>query len=136
MTSLAIDTSALVAILTGEPEADAFIAALDQASSIAVSAATLHEAYCVAQRAGIERGGERLGRLIELTAAMISPFDAEQLDAARRAYRRYGRGTRHAANLNMGDCFAYALAKTKRLRLLFKGDDFIHTDIEPALRPA
>jgi ribonuclease VapC len=71
-----------------------------------------------------------LDQMIELTAALISPFDAEQLDAAKAAYRRYGRGTRHAANLNMGDCFAYALAKTKRLPLLFKGDDFIHTDVE------
>ena len=49
---------------------------------------------------------------------------------------RYGRGTGHPARLNMGDCFAYALAKTRNLPLLFKGDDFIHTDIEPALRPA
>jgi ribonuclease VapC len=136
LTNLAIDTSALVAILTGEPEAESFIALLDQASGIAVSAATLHEAYCMARRSGIERGSERLDRLIELTAAMISPFDVEQLYAAKVAYRRYGRGTGHAANLNMGDCFAYALAKTRQLPLLFKGDDFIHTDIEAALTPS
>jgi ribonuclease VapC len=136
LTNLAIDTSALVAILTGEPEAEAFMVLVDEADSVAISAATLHEAYCVAQRSGIERGRERLDRLIELTTPVVSPFDVEQLHAAKGAYGRYGRGTGHPARLNMGDCFAYALAKTKRLPLLFKGDDFIHTDIEPALRPA
>ena len=136
MTSFAVDTSALVAILTGEPEAETFMVLFDQADGFAVSAATLHEAHCVARRSGIDRGSERLDRLIELTAPMISPFDVEQLHAAKGAYGRYGRGTGHPARLNMGDCFAYALAKTRNLPLLFKGDDFIHTDIEPALRPA
>jgi ribonuclease VapC len=136
LTSFAVDTSALVAILTGEPEAEVFMVLVDQADGFAVSAGTLYEAYCVVRRSGIERGSERLDRLIELAAPMVSPFDVEQLHTAKCAYRRYGRGTGHPARLNMGDCFAYALAKTKDLPLLFKGDDFIHTDIEPALKPA
>ena len=62
-----------------------------------------------------------------------APLDAHQLEAAIKAYRLYGRGTGHGAGLDLGDCFAHALARTRDLRLLFKGDDFVHTDITPAI---
>jgi ribonuclease VapC len=110
--------------------------ALDRADTVFVSAATLHESFCVASREAMVDGRERLDRMVELVAPRVHPFDERQLAAAREAYIRYGRGGRHKAGLNMGDCFAYALAKTRNLPLLFKGEDFFHTDIEPALKPA
>ena len=136
MSSFVIDSSAFIAILANEPEAEGFISALDAADTVFVSAATLHESFCVAGREALVDGRDRLDRMIALIAPRIQPFDEEQLAAARKAYLRFGRGSRHSAGLNMGDCFAYALAKTRNLPLLFKGDDFIHTDIEPALKPA
>lgn len=131
-----IDSSAFIAILANEPEAEGFISALDAADTVLVSAATLHESFCVAGREALVDGRDRLDRMVALIAPRIQPFDEEQLAAARKACLRFGRGSRHSAGLNMGDCFAYALAKTRNLPLLFKGDDFIHTDIEPALKPA
>jgi ribonuclease VapC len=131
-----IDSSVFIAILANEPEAEHFMVALDEADTVFVSAATLHESFCVAGREALVDGRERLDRMVELVAPRIHPFDQAQLAAARQAYLRYGRGSQHKAGLNMGDCFAYALAKTRDLPLLFKGDDFIHTDIEPALKPA
>ena len=131
-----IDSSAFIAILANEPEGEGFIRALDAADTVLVSAATLHESFCVAGREALVDGRDRLDRMVALIAPQIQPFDEEQLAAARKAYLRFGRGSRHSAGLNMGDCFAYALAKTRNLPLLFKGEDFIHTDIEPALKPA
>ena len=72
-------------------------------------------------------------RLPALRDMVHAAFDDEQLRVARAGYAMYGRGSGHRAGLNMGDCFAYALAKTLRLPLLFKGDDFLHTDIDVAL---
>ncbi|MVA98115.1 PIN domain-containing protein [Nitratireductor sp. CAU 1489] len=135
MTDFVADTSALIAILTAESEAEAFMAAFDSCEAYAISAATLHEAHCVARRAGLVDGNARLDRFVELTRPNVEPFDGRQLDVARDAYLRYGRGSGHRAGLNMGDCFSYALARTHGLPLLFKGDDFVHTDIEPALTP-
>lgn len=77
-----------------------------------------------------------LQSLIEDTLVSIVPFGADELEAAVEARLRFGRGAGHKARLNYGDCFAYALAKTRNLPLLFKGDDFLHTDIRPALSPA
>lgn len=136
MTGFVLDTSALIAILALESDADRFKRHIDEDREALVSAATLHEAFCVASGEQFRDGAERLGRIIELINPRIVPFDAEQLAAARIAYSRYGRGTGHRAGLNLGDCFAYALARTRNLPLLFKGDDFIHTDIRPALSPA
>lgn len=132
MVSVVVDTSALIAILVAEPEAEPFMQVLDAQPS-EVSAATLHEAFCVARRSGLANGRQRLQRLIDLAETRIFPFDEGQISAARDAYDRYGRGTGHAANLNMGDCFSYALARTRDLPLLFKGDGFPHTDVKPAL---
>jgi len=128
-----MDTSALIAILSAEAEAVVLRNFMDAEPDPTVSAATLHEAFCVSIRTRLERGSQRLERLISLLNPEIVPFDDVQLDAAKVAYHLYGRGSGHLANLNMGDCFAYALAKTFDLPLLFKGNDFVHTDVKPAL---
>jgi ribonuclease VapC len=128
-----IDTSALVAILIAEPEAERLMGFLESDTESSISAATLHETFCVCSRPEIERGPERLERTIALLEPEIVAFGLEHLEAARTAYRRFGRASGHAANLNMGDCFAYALAKVRGLPLLYKGDDFARTDIASAL---
>ena len=132
--TVAVDTSALIAIINAEPEATAFVDAIGTASEALVSTATLLEAHFVACRwAGGVTAGD-LQSLIDRLELTVVAFDLVQMEASRTAYALYGRGSGHRANLNMGDCFAYALAKTRNLPLLFKGDDFIHTDVEPALK--
>jgi ribonuclease VapC len=136
LSGFVLDTSAIVAILLREPDADLFRRYLDERPWAALSAATLHEAYCVSKRDDFPRGARQIDDFLSLVEPEIVPFDMVHVSVARAAYDTYGRGSHHPANLNMGDCFSYALAKTRRLPLLFKGDDFIHTDIEPALKPA
>ena len=75
----------------------------------------------------------RFDAILEETAVEIVPFTAEHANVARQAYRDFGKGSGHRANLNFGDCFAYALARVKREPLLYKGDDFVHTDLRSAL---
>ncbi|MER8391651.1 type II toxin-antitoxin system VapC family toxin [Mesorhizobium sp. M0045] len=134
--TVAVDTSALIAIIGAEPDAAAFVDVFGTSSAVLISTATLLEAHCVANRSGGGINPAELQVLIDRLELTVVPFDLAQLEVARLAYSRYGRGSRHRADLNMGDCFAYALAKTRNLPLLFKGDDFIHTDIESALKPA
>ena len=136
MSGFVIDTSAIVAILLREPDADLFRRYFDKWAWAAISTATLHEAYCVSKRDDFPEGARQIDEFLSLVEPEIVPFDMIQVSAARAAYDTYGRGSGHPANLNMGDCFSYALAKTRKLPLLFKGDDFVHTDIEPALKPA
>jgi ribonuclease VapC len=131
-----VDTSALLAILNVEDDVERFRQALHIADAILISSATALEASCVAIRSDIRNGPVRLAELLDEISPEVWPFDSRQLAAARAANSLYGRGTAHKARLNMGDCFSYALAKTRNLPLLFKGNDFIHTDIEPALKPA
>lgn len=135
MTAFAVDTSALVCVLNDEPEAMAFNHAFHEADEIFISTATVLEASCVMAGDRFVQGRQRLRRLMELLSPTIVPFDAEQLTISQTAYAKFGRGSAHPASLNMGDCFAYSLAKTLGIPLLFKGDDFIHTDIQPALKP-
>jgi len=132
---LVVDTSALVAILKAEPEASA-IADMLASSSIYASNVTLFELHSVTIRSAGVIDPQAAASLLENLEISPVEFDAQQLAAALSAYARYGRGTKHPAQLNMGDCFAYALARTRNLPLLFKGEDFIHTDIVPALKPA
>lgn len=132
---IAVDTSALIAIANAEPEADAFAEVIGRTPSL-VSTATLLEAHSVSMRWGDAADSNRLQAVLQALELTVVPFDAVQLETARIAYSQYGRGRSHRAELNLGDCFSYALAKTRRLPLLFKGNDFIHTDIEPALKPA
>ena len=135
MSGFILDSSALIAILAAEPDADRFKRYIDDDADAFISAATVHEAFCVATGERFRNGVARLARMFELIDPAIVAFDAGPLIASREAFVRFGRGSGHPAKLNMGDCFSYALARTRGLPLLFKGDDFIHTDIEPALAP-
>ncbi|PWK70742.1 type II toxin-antitoxin system VapC family toxin [Aminobacter sp. AP02] len=133
---MVVDTSVIVAIARGEPEALAFSKMLEQTPNKLMAVPTYLE--CVFVLAGIAptKGLEFLRGLVADTLITLVPFGEQELEAAVAARMQYSRGSGHAAKLNFGDCFAYALAKTRNVPLLFKGDDFIHTDIEPALRPA
>jgi ribonuclease VapC len=126
-----IDTSALVSILDQEPEAERFVRSIATASERMLSAANLVETGIVMQT----RRGDEAARDLDLLLAKLNvnivPVSAKQADLARKAFRRFGRG-RHSAQLNFGDCFAYALAKDSSAPLLFKGNDFAKTDIAVA----
>lgn len=115
-----------------EPESDLFTDLLLHSTETIISAAIIVEIEVVALR----RFTGRLDKRIEQAVATIDPrivaVTAAQAQIARTAFRRFGRGTGHRANLNFGDCFSYALAKETGRPLLFKGDDFPHTDIEAA----
>jgi ribonuclease VapC len=128
-----VDTSALIAILKGEPEAAALKAALLGSTSVKLSAATYFETCIVADGYRNPLLGARFEEILEETGIAIEPFTEEQARIARQAYRDYGKGSGHRAQLNFGDCFSYALARVKREPLLFKGDDFVHTDVRAAV---
>ena len=123
-----IDTSALVAILDQEPEAERIARALAATPERMLSAATLVEAGIVMQARRGDDGARDLDLLLAKLRVDIAEVTASQAEIARKAFRRFGRG-RHAANLNFGDCFAYALAKETSAPLLFKGNDFGRTDV-------
>jgi ribonuclease VapC len=126
---MSVDTSALIAILRGEPEARAFAIAIANADHRRLSAANYLEAAIVIDGSRDPIASRRFDDLLREAAIGIEPVTAEQAKVAREAYRDFGRGTGHAARLNFGDCFAYALAKTTGEPLLFKGDDFLHAGI-------
>lgn len=131
-----VDTSALIAILLDEPEAVEFSRRLlDCDDPPAMSTPTFVECAAVIDRRVGPAGRARFDRLTHLLRITLTPLTAEQAQFARAAYRRFGRGSGHPASLNLGDCFSYALAADTGRPLLFKGDDFIHTDITPAHRP-
>jgi ribonuclease VapC len=129
---MVIDSSALIAILLNEPEAEQFKFAIDQASVRLISAGTVLEAAIVAQQRSGQAGTSELNRTLGRLPAQIVPFDLDQLVWARYALETYGRG-RHPAKLNFGDCFTYALAKSTGEPLLFKGSDFSLTDLKSAV---
>jgi ribonuclease VapC len=126
---MVIDTSALLAILQGEPPRDALIGAIDAAQTRSLSTATFVEcSIVVSSRYGPE-GVRDLDHLVTKAEIELVPVDADQAYVARQAYRQYGKGS-HTAGLNFGDCFAYALAVTLGEPLLFVGDDFALTDVD------
>ena len=130
---IAIDSSALAAILQKEPDALLFAEAIGAAEAIVVSAVTLFETSMVlAGRVQDETAWRLLDALIGRAKIEIVPFDAGQAAIARAAFLKYGKG-RHPAALNFGDCASYALAKSKGAPLLYKGADFARTDIVSAL---
>jgi ribonuclease VapC len=129
---MVVDTSALLAVFFEEPEAEAFARAIAGADKPRMSAGNLLEAGIVADNQTDPRTGRQLDALIANFRLRIEPVTEEQVRLARQAYVDFGRGN-HPAGLNFGDCFAYALAKDKGEPLLFKGDDFTRTDVEPAL---
>ncbi len=129
---MVVDTSALIAILLLEPEAERFTRAIADARPRLISAANLLEAAIVIEgRLGPKAGGD-LDDFVADVGREVEPVTSDEVRVARQAYRTYGRGN-HPAGLNFGDCFAYALAKTAGLPLLFKGNDFTRTDITPRL---
>lgn len=127
-----LDTSAIIAILRKEVEGAALLAKVVQAPVCRISAATYLEAGIVVDRAANPIMSRRLDDLVKEVPLSISPFTEAQAKLARTAYRDFGKGSGHAAQLNFGDCFAYALAKEMGEPLLFKGDDFSKTDVEAA----
>lgn len=128
-----IDSSALVAILLVEPEMLAFVDAIDSAPVCRISAGTLLEASIVIDSRADVVGQRKLDEFMKAAGIIVEPATEEHVRIGRAAYRDFGRGSSSPAQLNFGDCFAYALAKTTGEPLLFKGDDFIHTDIRPAV---
>jgi ribonuclease VapC len=131
-----VDSSALVAILKREPEQAEFSALLESTPDVKTSAATYFETSIVIDSLRDPVTSQLLDVLIAHSKIVIEPVTAEQARIARQAYRDYGKGSGHAANLNFGDCFTYALASDKREPVLFKGDDFGHTDLRSAAQPA
>ena len=126
-----IDTSAIMAILFDESDAAHYEKAISTAWPRRMSAVGLLEAAMVVEGKGGTAAGRQLDALLDKAEIELTPVTLEHVEAARRAWRRCGKGN-HPAALNFGDCFAYALAKTTGEPLLFKGDDFTHTDIEAA----
>ena len=129
---MVVDTSALVAILLGEPDAERFAHALSAAPVRLISAVTRVELSFVIKGRKGETGRADLELLLRDGGFDVVSVTPQQATIAIEAFRRYGRG-RHRAGLNIGDCFSYALAVATDHPLLFKGDDFIHTDLRPAL---
>ncbi len=128
-----IDTSALLAILRDEPEARSCAEAIAQATTTRISAATFLEAAAVIDASRDPVASRRYDDLLKIAGITIEPVTEEQAQLGREAYRDFGKGSGHPAQLNFGDCFAYALAKATGEPLLFKGDDFARTDVTPAI---
>ena len=133
-----VDASAIVAILTRESEADNLADTLEQArtpitSPIAIFEATL--GVCRKRHASVEEAEQDVGEFLELAGVRIEPITDKEARTALAAFSRYGKGRGHPAQLNLGDCFAYAMAKNARTGLLFKGEDFDKTDILAATQP-
>ena len=129
---MVIDTSALLAVLLEEPEASGFRQALSRDPVRMISAVSALEATCVLESRLGERAGVELELFLHKIKVRVMPFDEEQLEIARWAWRKFGKG-RHPAGLNLGDCAAYALAKAAREPLLFKGSDFAQIDVQAVI---
>ncbi|CAN7698923.1 MULTISPECIES: type II toxin-antitoxin system VapC family toxin [unclassified Ensifer] len=128
---MVIDTSAIVAIAFNEPDAETYEQKVVDAPRRFISAATILELSIVIEARLGEAGAAELDLWLYKAGVEVVAVDAEQIAIARRAWRSFGKG-RHPASLNFGDCFSYALAKSRNEPLLFKGDDFSRTDIEAA----
>jgi ribonuclease VapC len=123
-----LDTSAVLAVLLDEPEADVFAEIISKDPKRLISAGTALELMIVTEAKKGEIGGRELDLFLHRAKIDIVPFDSEQAEIARTAWRQYGKSN-HPAGLNFGDCFSYALAKMSGEPLLFKGKDFSQTDI-------
>ena len=124
-----IDTSAIIAVLRGEPDASTFARAIADATIRRVSAVNFVESAVVIDASKDPIASRRFDEFVKEANISVEPVTADQAQIARAAYRDFGRGSGHPAKLNFGDCFAYALAKSFGEPLLFKGSDFAHTDI-------
>ncbi len=128
-----VDSSAIIAILKREPDWPALSKSLDASNSSRISAANYLESSIVVDGWKNPILSREFDDLIEKFNIFIEPVTADQARVARQAYRDYGKGSGHPAQLNFGDCFSYALAREKREPILFKGDDFVHTDLRAAV---
>ena len=129
---MTIDASAVLAILQGEPERDRFLDCVGAAGHCKISAMSVLEASLILERRrGVDACAD-LDQFLREADIAIVPFDEPQIEWARMAFRRYGKG-RHPAGLNFGDCAAYALSRSSGEPLLFKGTDFTKTDVSPAV---
>jgi ribonuclease VapC len=126
---MVLDTSALIAILQNEPECSSFASAIEAADSRSLSAACFVEASMIMESRFGPAGVRDFDLLLSKADIALVPVDVDQSHIAREAFRRFGKG-RHAAGLNFGACFAYALARSLGEPLLFKGRDFSQTDVE------
>jgi ribonuclease VapC len=129
-----IDSSALLAILRSEPEAEYCARAIEKAAPRRISAANFLEAAIIIDASRDPVASRRFDDLLLEAAVAIEPVTEAHAKIARAAYRDFGKGSGHPAQLNFGDCFAYALAKATREPLLFKGNDFRQTDVAPVFR--
>ena len=127
-----LDTSAVIAILRGEPEAQRFSQIVEEDETSRMSVASYVEAGAVMDAARSPLVSRQLDEFVRIARVVIEPVTVEQGKIAREAYRDFGLGSGHPARLNFGDCFVYALAKTTGELLLFKGSDFGRTDVEGA----
>ena len=133
-----VDASAIVAVLTGEPEADALADLLDGAVSPVTSPIAVFEAVlgvCRKRHVSVEEAEKDVREFLEIAGVELVPITGREAETALAAFSRYGKGRGHPAQLNLGDCFAYAVAKNYQTALLFKGDDFTKTDIRSAFNP-
>lgn len=130
---MVVDSSAIIAWIRAEREADAIMNAIVNAPSLFMSAFNVFETKTVLSRRFPGPGLEQFEVMLDDLGLRVLPFDTDQAAVAFDAYLRFGRGSGHPAQLNLGDCAAYALARSLNLPLLFKGNDFIHTDVEAAL---
>ena len=128
-----VDTSAVIAILRTEPEAAAFVEAIEAADAVRISAASYVEMGAVVDSLRNPSESRRFDEFLREAEVQLEPVSSEQAYLARAAYRDFGKGSGHPARLNYGDCFAYALAKARREPLLYKGGNFALTDIRSAL---
>ncbi len=129
---MVIDTSALIAILFGEPEAEAFARTLADDAKKLISTFNALETSIVVEAKKGEAGGRELDLLLHRAGIEIVAMNVDQVELARSAWRNFGKGN-HPAGLNIGDCCAYALAKYSGEPLLFKGEDFKQTDIQSVI---
>ena len=125
---MVIDTSAVTAVLLHEPERDVMIRQMTDAPRVLISSGTLLESAIVIEARRGEAGGRELDLFLHRLDAVTVEVDEEQVEAARAAWRRFGKG-RHPAGLTYGDLFAYALSRVSGEPLLYKGDDFSRTDV-------
>lgn len=133
-----VDASAIVAILTREPEADALIDVLDGAQSPITSPIAVFEAalgVCRKRHASVAEAHGDVEQFLGTAGIRTVPLTDKEAEAALEAFSRYGKGRGHPAQLNLGDCFAYAVAKNHGISLLFKGEDFDKTDVRRADEP-
>jgi len=128
-----LDTSAVIAILRDEPEAAAFARAIAEAAKRRLSAVNFVEAAAVIDGSRNPIASRRFDEFLQEAGVAVEPVTEAQARLAREAYRDFGKGSGHPARLNFGDCFAYALAKALREPLLYKGSDFVRTDVASAL---